>query len=74
MMNSFVYIFWWNKPHNVGCPIRVSGNLAASDTKREWQSGKFGMFDKIYVYILGMQDQYLTLSHECKVPTFWSGA
>ncbi|KIM20960.1 hypothetical protein M408DRAFT_81236 [Serendipita vermifera MAFF 305830] len=23
MLNFFIYVFWWDKPRNVGCPIRV---------------------------------------------------
>jgi len=32
MLNFFVYIFWWDKPCNVGCPIRVYEDLTTTYT------------------------------------------
>jgi len=73
MMNVFVYIFWWDKPRDVGCPIRVHEDLTTSHRAEEWETGVLGVFMKVIVYVLGMQDEYITLSQEGKVPMFWSG-
>ena len=31
-MNFVIYIFWWNKPHNVNRPVRVSENQGGRST------------------------------------------
>jgi hypothetical protein len=70
MMNFFVYIFWWDKPCNVGCPIRVYENLTTSDT----EGGEVtSIFKKILNYTIGSQDRCAVLSQESKVPMLWSG-
>jgi hypothetical protein len=73
MMNLFVYIFWWDKPHDVGCPIRVYESLTTSYTAKKWNTGLWVIFEKAFIYVLGMQDKYIVLSYERKVPMFWSG-
>jgi hypothetical protein len=73
MLNLFVYIFWWDKPRDVGCPIRVYVNLPANNEALKWELGVWGIVEKVYIYILGLQDRYFTLSQVCRVPMFWSG-
>ena len=74
MMNLFVYIFWWDKPRDVGCPIRVYESLTMGHREVElWATDSFRIVEMIFVYALGTQDQYLVLSQESKVPMFWSG-
>jgi hypothetical protein len=73
MLNFFVYIFWWDKPREVGCPIRVYENLTTNYTAEEWGTGAMRVFVKVLTYILGAQDQFGGLSQERRVPMFWSG-
>jgi hypothetical protein len=73
MMNLFVYIFWWDKPRDVGCPIRVYETLTTSYTAEEWETGVVGIFQKVLIYVLGFQEQFLVLSRERRVFMFWSG-
>jgi hypothetical protein len=73
MMNLFIYIFWWDKPRDVGCPIRVYENVTTRDLPVDnWSSGFEGILDRVFSYILGDQDRYVMLSKQRKVPTFWS--
>jgi hypothetical protein len=74
MMNLFIYIFWWDKPRDVGCPIRVYENLTTYHVRLNmWHTGVGGILQKVSVYALGAQDQYVRFSRERKVPMFWSG-
>jgi hypothetical protein len=73
MMNSFIYIFWWDKPRDVGCPIRVYENVTTSYTPGDkWSGGFEGILERMGAYMIGGQDTYVLLSRECKVPMFWS--
>jgi hypothetical protein len=73
MMNSFIYIFWWDKPRDVGCPIRVYETITTNYTANEkWRSGFLGIVQRIGAYVLGFQDRYVLLSKQRKVPIFWS--
>jgi hypothetical protein len=72
MMNSFIYIFWWDKPRDVGCPIRIYEGVPTSRTPDKWRSGFLGIAGKIGVYIIGDQDKHVQLSKQRKVPRFWS--
>jgi hypothetical protein len=72
MMNSFIYFFWWDKPRDVGCPIRVYEHITTSHMPDEWESGFLGIVEKMIVYIIGDQDKYAQLSEQHKVPMFWS--
>jgi hypothetical protein len=69
MMNSFIYVFWWDKPRDVGCPIRVYERLTTSHRPYKWDSG---FEERILVYVSGDQDNYTLLSKQHKVPIFWS--
>jgi hypothetical protein len=72
MMNSFIYIFWWDKPRDVGCPIRIYESVITSQTPKSLGVGFERIIGKIFVYILGNQDEYVQLSKQRKVPRFWS--
>jgi hypothetical protein len=72
MMNCFIYIFWWDKPRDVGCPIRVYDNVTTSRTPSKWESGFEGILQKAAKYTIGDQDQFAILSEQQKVPIFWS--
>jgi hypothetical protein len=73
MMNFFVYIFWWDKPRNVGCPIRIYENLAPNHMSEERDSGLWEIVVQVMFYIIGAQDQFTVLPQERRVPIFWSG-
>jgi hypothetical protein len=73
MMNSFIYIFWWDKPRDVGCPIRVYENLTTNYTAEDkWGTGFLGILERILAYVLGWQDKYVLLTKKSTVPIFWS--
>jgi hypothetical protein len=72
MMNFFIYIFWWDKPCNVGCPIRVYEKVTTSYTPARWDRGFRGIFERMRAYMLGNRDAYVLLSEKRKVPIFWS--
>jgi len=77
-MNVFIYYFWWDKPKDVGCPIRVykpSTTVRAESrgNKKSWESGAFGILQRVVVCLMGAQDIYFWLSEEIQVPMFWSG-
>jgi hypothetical protein len=79
MLNFFIYIFWWDKPQNVGCPIRVYKASTAKHKKggKEvdmWQTGSItGSVQKVLMYFAGEQDGYVDYSRESSLPMFWSG-
>jgi hypothetical protein len=51
MLNLFVYIFWWDKPRDVGCPIRIYKNLSTNNKAAEWEPGVLGIIEKVLTYI-----------------------
>ncbi|KIM28233.1 hypothetical protein M408DRAFT_144749 [Serendipita vermifera MAFF 305830] len=76
MLNFFIYIFWWDKPRNVECPIRVYKTSTAS------HEGAWSPRDNFWIerwikiiscYIIGLQDDHVALSKQCSIPMFWSG-
>jgi hypothetical protein len=79
MLNLFIYIFWWDKPQNVGCPIRVYKTSTAEHKKggkqvTVWTTGRvMGLIDRIIAYFLGQQDDYVDYSQESSLPMFWAG-
>jgi hypothetical protein len=72
MMNCFIYFFWWDKPRDVGCPIRLYENVTTSYTPLEWAPGFAGISERMCRYLVGNQDSCVVLSKERKVPIFWS--
>ena len=84
-MNFVIYIFWWNKPLNVNRPVRVfqkSGESEPSETqpqsisevrKSTWESVIDGL-GTILDFIIGTQDQRVSLSREDRVPRFWANS
>jgi len=76
-VNVFICYFWWNKPKDVKCPVRVYKTSKADQVKmrrkKEWSAGALGIFQRITNYIGGGQDSFFRLSEETHVPMFWSG-
>ncbi|KIM25421.1 hypothetical protein M408DRAFT_48689, partial [Serendipita vermifera MAFF 305830] len=78
MLNFFIYMFWWDKPRNVECPIRVYKPLASSHDsekpKRKWsESWLILLGERIAMYAVGNQDDYVHSKDSSSIPTFWSG-
>ncbi|KIM28291.1 hypothetical protein M408DRAFT_145495 [Serendipita vermifera MAFF 305830] len=79
MLNFFIYVFWWDKPRNVECPIRVYKTSTASHKEsgeevEEWDdAGLSRWLDTILHYTIGQQDGYVALSEQRSIPMFWSG-
>ncbi|KIM24369.1 hypothetical protein M408DRAFT_233060 [Serendipita vermifera MAFF 305830] len=78
-LNLFVYVFWWDKPRDVECPIRVykmstTTHEESGEKAEEWgQNLPFPWMEKIIAYTVGLQDNSVTLSKNCSIPMFWSG-
>lgn len=79
MLNFFIYVFWWDKPRNVECPIRIYKQFGASheeagEKAKEWDEDWVWLwFEKIMDYTIGAQDDYIILSNKHSIPMFWSG-
>lgn len=79
MLNFFIYGFWWDKPRNVECPIRLykastTSHKESGEAVEEWISNCVGRWlEKIFQYSVGRQDNFVLLSPERSVPMFWSG-
>lgn len=78
MLNFFIYGFWWDKPRNVECPIRVYKSSTEShkskEEVREWdRTPVVRQMWQILVYSIGGQDMYVDISKESSIPMFWSG-
>jgi hypothetical protein len=72
MMNIFIYIFWWDKPRDVGCLIRVYEDVTMTSRPQAWDRGLSGIAERVLTYIVGGQDAYVRPSEQGKVPIFWS--
>ncbi|KIM24455.1 hypothetical protein M408DRAFT_317699 [Serendipita vermifera MAFF 305830] len=78
-LNFFIYVFWWEKPQNVECPIRVYKASAASHQESgkeqdKWPKNWAGrLITKVAVYTVGAQDHYVKISEKHSIPMFWSG-
>ena len=86
-MNFVIFTFWWKKPRNVHRPIRVFLRLEPRETQlqvaegvtegsseaRGWTWKTIGEgLKKILHFMVGLQDEGVTLSHEDRVPRFWA--
>ncbi|KIM19874.1 hypothetical protein M408DRAFT_39406, partial [Serendipita vermifera MAFF 305830] len=79
MLNFFIYVFWWDKPRNVECPIRVykmstATHKESGDAPAAWEGTWWLRWvELILSYTIGQQDNYVTLSNQRSIPMFWSG-
>ena len=77
-MSFGIYLFWWDKPLNVGCPIRVFATTDSQGVKEtaEQTVHETLTWDKVLQtmlnYITGQQDTDDDMLAP-RVPTFWSG-
>ena len=72
-MNFAIYVFWWNKPLNVDRPVRVFRKPDVEELTVEGRTlaDRDGS-ETILYFIGGVQDKYVNLSHEDRVPRFWA--
>ncbi|KAI0059813.1 hypothetical protein BV25DRAFT_1025789 [Artomyces pyxidatus] len=65
-----VYLAWWDKPQNVGGPVRVAvkelPEPAPVEKRKYWAT-------HIFYVVAGMQDTLVDLRHKRHVPTFYGG-
>ena len=74
-MSFGMYLFWWDKPLDVGCPIRVfATNSQGVEEKAPIREmpGIWQRLERMGRFIVGNQDADDDML-ACKVPTFWSG-
>ncbi|KIM22217.1 hypothetical protein M408DRAFT_28855 [Serendipita vermifera MAFF 305830] len=78
-LNLSIYYFWWEKPRNIECPVRVYKTSTASHEESgekvyEWDTNRaFRWMEKTVMYISGEQDCFVIISKETSIPMFWSG-
>ncbi|KAI0059861.1 hypothetical protein BV25DRAFT_1034250 [Artomyces pyxidatus] len=64
-----MYVVWWDKPQNVGGPVRVTvKNLPWSPSVDKWR-----WYQRIFYVIAGWQDALVNLHMVRRVPTFYGG-
>ena len=78
MINFFIYVFWWDKPRNVQCPVRLYMTTKPTPEKdealEEWPDNwAVSLAQRILSYSVGQQDGYVDLAQQTSVPMFWSG-
>ena len=88
-MNFVIYIFWWNKPLNVNRPVRVfqkpdpraadngiDSHGAGPSEIQSQQISEGGLSWEVTTlnFIVGTQDEDIDLSHEDRVPRFWTNS
>ena len=86
-MNFVIYIFWWNKPLNVNQPVRVFKKSGSRETqppvnelipeirpirKLTWKAVGEDLEMISTLIVGGQEDENIDLSHEDRVPRFWS--
>ena len=86
-MDFVIYIFWWNKPVNVDRPVRVFRKSEPRETQllvseevsegtpeaRGWTWKAIGEgLQTVLHFMVGFQDNGVTLSREDRVPRFWA--
>lgn len=77
-LNLFIYLFWWDKPCNVECPVRIYKTSEASHMKSQdvlkWKDHLLPRpLAWIFEYIIGGQDDFVDFSKNPFLPMFWSG-
>jgi hypothetical protein len=74
-LNLVTYIFWWNKPLNVTCPIRIvlkEGHDAPEPRSPESVS-VLDRFIRMVTLIAPDRDDDVDLLREKRIPTFYAG-
>ncbi|KAF7984853.1 hypothetical protein HWV62_10813 [Athelia sp. TMB] len=63
-----MYIAWWDKPLNVSCAVRVPAEEVEEEIVEVYDS----VWDRIIIYVMGLQDSWVDLRRCTRVPTFWA--
>ncbi|KAI0059850.1 hypothetical protein BV25DRAFT_1918217 [Artomyces pyxidatus] len=64
-----MYIAWWDKPQNIGGPVRV----AVKELPRSWSDRGRMWYERIYYFVGVFQDRLVDLRRESRIPTFYGG-
>ncbi|KAI0062764.1 hypothetical protein BV25DRAFT_1915890 [Artomyces pyxidatus] len=66
-----MYVVWWYKPKNVGGPVRVT--VTALPVPAPVRPAPRWKYWHAVVVIAGMQDPFVDLRQQSRIPTFFSG-
>jgi hypothetical protein len=72
VLNLITYVFWWNKPLNVACPVRImlkEGHRAPEPRSPEI----LDRIERMLSLIIPNRDIEVDLLREKRVPTFYAG-
>jgi hypothetical protein len=75
VLNLITYVFWWNKPLNVTCPIRIvlKKDHRAPEPRSPERVSLWGRFIQMLSLVVPDRDDDVDLLGETRVPTFYSG-
>ena len=77
-MNFVIYVFWWNTPLNVNRPVRVFRKSDVeepiSETRTLASEANVDGLMTMFNFIIGGQDEDVSLSREDRVPRFWANS
>jgi hypothetical protein len=75
VLNLITYVFWWNKPLNVACPVRIvlKGGHRAPEPRSPERVDLADRFIRMVSLIAPNQDMNVDLLRETRVPTFYAG-
>ncbi|KAI0069304.1 hypothetical protein BV25DRAFT_1818295 [Artomyces pyxidatus] len=66
-----MYVAWWDKPQNIGVPVRVAGRSLPAPAK----ALEIERFWRIFAVITGAHDMFVDLREpQAHVPTFYGGS
>ena len=68
VMTVAMYIVWWDKPLNISCAVRVP----VEDVEFVTAEGYDSLGERIWVYVMGWQDEHVDLRECARVRTFWA--
>ncbi|KAF7974339.1 hypothetical protein HWV62_12398 [Athelia sp. TMB] len=63
-----MYVVWWDKPLNVSCAVRVPEERIEEEKLDVYGS----VLERIWIYVVGLQDKAVDLRQCTRVPTFWA--
>jgi hypothetical protein len=75
VLNLITYVFWWNKPLNVACPVRIvlkEGHRAPEPRSPRTRSF-WDRIERMFTLINPDRDENVDLLREKRVPTFYAG-
>ncbi|KIJ58913.1 hypothetical protein HYDPIDRAFT_119057, partial [Hydnomerulius pinastri MD-312] len=70
-----MYAFWWHKPLNVNCPVRVMVKSADPLVSRSSSKGtRLENIEDLFGILTGIWDANIDLKQERQIPTFYGGS